>query len=51
MQELNTRDGEYKMLRGVDDNKDQTYFLNQLTQEQLSKALCSQLGDIEETTK
>ena len=24
-------DGEYKMLRGVDDNKDQTYFLNQLT--------------------
>ena len=30
-------DGEYKMLRGVDDNKDQTYFLNQLSQEQLSK--------------
>lgn len=33
------RDGEYKMLRGVDDNKDQTYFLNQLGQEQLSKVM------------
>lgn len=32
-------DGEYKMLRGVDDNKDQTYFLNQLGQEQLSKTM------------
>lgn len=31
--------GEYKMLRGVDDNKDQTYFLNQLSQEQLSKTM------------
>ena len=30
---------EYKMLRGLDDNKDQTYFLNQLTQAQLSKVL------------
>ena len=37
-------DGEYKMLRGVDDNKDQTYFLNQLSQEQLSKQ-CS-LGEL-----
>ena len=27
------------MLRGVDDNKDQTYFLNQLSQEQLSKTM------------
>lgn len=27
------------MLRGVDDNKDQTYFLSQLSQEQLSKAM------------
>jgi tRNA-specific 2-thiouridylase len=27
------------MLRGVDNNKDQTYFLSQLTQEQLSKTL------------
>lgn len=33
------RDGEYKMLRGVDNNKDQTYFLNQLTQEQLQKVM------------
>ncbi|WP_273125060.1 tRNA 2-thiouridine(34) synthase MnmA [Metabacillus sp. HB246100] len=40
------RDGEYKMLRGVDDNKDQTYFLNQLGQEQLSKVMFP-LGDIE----
>ncbi len=33
------RDGEYKMLRGVDENKDQTYFLNQLTQKQLEKVM------------
>jgi len=32
-------DGEFKLLRGVDANKDQTYFLNQLGQYQLSKAL------------
>lgn len=31
--------GEYKLLRGVDNNKDQTYFLNALNQYQLSKAL------------
>ena len=31
--------GEVKMLRGVDNNKDQTYFLSQLTQAQLSKTL------------
>lgn len=30
---------EVKMLRGVDNNKDQTYFLSQLTQAQLSKTL------------
>jgi len=28
-----------RMLRGVDNNKDQTYFLNQLTQEQLEKVM------------
>lgn len=28
-----------KMLRGVDDNKDQTYFLNQLTEAQLEKVM------------
>lgn len=33
-------DGNVEMLRGVDNNKDQTYFLNQLTHEQLSKS-CS----------
>ena len=33
------RDGEYKMLRGIDNNKDQTYFLNQLTQDQLEKVM------------
>lgn len=32
-------DGMYKLLRGVDSNKDQTYFLNALNQEQLSKAM------------
>ncbi|HAZ38544.1 MAG TPA: tRNA 2-thiouridine(34) synthase MnmA, partial [Exiguobacterium sp.] len=32
-------DGEHKLLRGVDANKDQTYFLNQLSQEQLSKTM------------
>ncbi len=34
------------MLRGVDNNKDQTYFLNQLTTEQLSKVLFP-LGHLE----
>jgi len=33
------REGEYKLLRGVDDNKDQTYFLNVLGQAQLSKTM------------
>ncbi|WP_018757096.1 tRNA 2-thiouridine(34) synthase MnmA [Paenibacillus terrigena] len=32
-------DGEFKLLRGVDSNKDQTYFLNALNQQQLSKAM------------
>ncbi|RNB84435.1 tRNA 2-thiouridine(34) synthase MnmA [Brevibacillus fluminis] len=32
-------DGEYKLLRGVDQNKDQTYFLNVLGQEQLAKTM------------
>lgn len=31
--------GEVKMLRGVDGNKDQTYFLSQLSQEQLQKVM------------
>lgn len=32
-------DGRYRLLRGADSNKDQTYFLNQLNQKQLSKAM------------
>ncbi|MCK6257871.1 tRNA 2-thiouridine(34) synthase MnmA [Fictibacillus sp. KIGAM418] len=32
-------EGEAKMLRGVDENKDQTYFLNQLSQEQIEKTM------------
>ncbi|MNJ48983.1 tRNA-specific 2-thiouridylase MnmA [compost metagenome] len=32
-------DGMYKLLRGVDSNKDQTYFLNALNQAQLAKAM------------
>ncbi|MEC1179834.1 tRNA 2-thiouridine(34) synthase MnmA [Metasolibacillus meyeri] len=33
------REGETVMLRGVDNNKDQTYFLNQLSQEQLKHVM------------
>ncbi|RDW19278.1 tRNA 2-thiouridine(34) synthase MnmA [Oceanobacillus arenosus] len=32
-------DGHTQMLRGVDDNKDQTYFLNQLSEDVLSKVM------------
>lgn len=32
-------DGTVHLLRGVDNNKDQTYFLNQLTQEQLQRSM------------
>jgi tRNA-specific 2-thiouridylase len=39
-------DGHVEMLRGVDNNKDQTYFLNQLSQEQLSKVMFP-IGDID----
>ncbi|MDT8861518.1 tRNA 2-thiouridine(34) synthase MnmA [Alkalihalobacillus sp. MEB130] len=33
------RDGNFVLLRGVDNNKDQTYFLNALSQKQLSKTM------------
>ncbi len=36
---IDHRNGDVKMLRGVDSNKDQTYFLCQLTKKQLEKAL------------
>lgn len=38
--------GDVKMLRGLDSNKDQTYFLCQLTKKQLEKALFP-IGDLE----
>ncbi|WP_439444276.1 tRNA 2-thiouridine(34) synthase MnmA [Listeria aquatica] len=41
-------DGEVKLLRGVDENKDQTYFLNQLSQEQLSHVMFP-LGGMEKS--
>ncbi|WP_404453155.1 tRNA 2-thiouridine(34) synthase MnmA [Virgibacillus necropolis] len=37
--QVRQHNGEYEMLRGVDDNKDQTYFLNQLTQGVLEKVM------------
>ncbi|TSI03263.1 tRNA 2-thiouridine(34) synthase MnmA [Lysinibacillus sp. BW-2-10] len=36
---VDERDGEVVMLRGIDNNKDQTYFLNQLSQEQLQHVM------------
>jgi tRNA-uridine 2-sulfurtransferase len=39
-------DGEVKMLRGLDENKDQTYFLNQLQQHQLEKVMFP-IGDMD----
>ncbi len=42
------KDGVYQLLRGVDKNKDQSYFLNALTQQQLSKTMFP-LGELEKT--
>lgn len=39
-------DGKVQLLRGKDEKKDQTYFLNQLTEEQLSKVLFP-IGEME----
>jgi len=36
---VDSADGKYRLLRGNDPNKDQTYFLNALNQYQLSKAM------------
>jgi len=36
---LELRDGKYELLRGLDANKDQTYFLHALNQAQLSRAM------------
>ena len=44
--QVEDRDGERKMLRGLDENKDQTYFLNQLDQSQLEKVLFP-IGNLE----
>lgn len=40
------REGKTLMIRAADQNKDQTYFLNQLSQEQISRVLFP-LGDLE----
>ncbi|APC48173.1 tRNA 2-thiouridine(34) synthase MnmA [Virgibacillus halodenitrificans] len=37
--QVRENNGRYEMLRGVDDNKDQTYFLNQLTEGVLEKVM------------
>ncbi|EKU94127.1 tRNA-specific 2-thiouridylase mnmA [Alloiococcus otitis] len=43
---LRDADGTAHLLKGLDGNKDQTYFLNQLSQDQLSKVLFP-LGDMD----
>ena len=47
-QVVRDEDGTSHMLRGVDNNKDQTYFLSQLSQEQLAKTLFP-LGHMEKS--
>jgi tRNA-specific 2-thiouridylase len=37
--EFDEQKKQFKLLKGIDNNKDQSYFLNQLTQDQLSKTL------------
>lgn len=43
--QVRENNGNYEMLRGADDNKDQTYFLNQLTEDVLAKVMFP-LGDL-----
>ena len=43
---IHEENGDVKLLRGLDSNKDQTYFLCQLTKKQLEKALFP-IGDLE----
>lgn len=43
-----TDEGHYQLLAGLDDNKDQSYFLCQLTQDQLSKSLFP-IGDLQKS--
>ncbi|EIA20572.1 tRNA 2-thiouridine(34) synthase MnmA [Listeria fleischmannii] len=45
---IRRENGEIKLLRGVDRNKDQTYFLNQLSEEQLSHVMFP-LGEMEKS--
>lgn len=44
--QVERKDGEVKLLKGHDQNKDQTYFLNALSQEQLQKVMFP-LGNME----
>ncbi|TGB04214.1 tRNA 2-thiouridine(34) synthase MnmA [Halobacillus salinus] len=44
--QVRENDGVHEMLRGVDNNKDQTYFLNQLSQDVLAKVMFP-LGHLE----
>ncbi|MGM8364672.1 tRNA 2-thiouridine(34) synthase MnmA [Virgibacillus sp. W0181] len=37
--QVSNEDGHYKMLRGMDSNKDQTYFLSQLTEDVLERVM------------
>ncbi|WP_027416975.1 tRNA 2-thiouridine(34) synthase MnmA [Aneurinibacillus terranovensis] len=46
--QVDCHNGEYRLLRSVDTRKDQTYFLNQLDQNQLSRTMFP-LGHLEKT--
>ncbi len=46
---IDRSDGDLKMLKGVDENKDQTYFLYTLQQDQLAKSLFP-IGELKKST-